>query len=332
MIDAAWQNLTFTDDPIASSLIGSARGRRSPSACSTGRNLDGIYDLSSSTRCWPPTASPRSSTAVTDHHPRARGLARQPQQRTGPAATAGGLERVCKRFGSGDNGGPRPRRHLPRGPGRRVRLPGRRVGLRQDHPAQPGGRARPPDRRRGRRQRQGRADVPGVGAVPVAHRWAERGAGPAAAGRAPQGAPDPGAPSCSSSCTSTASPTSAPRAVGWHAPAGRPGPGARPGRRRAAHGRAVRRARRHDPRRLHDELERIWQETGLTVLFVTHNVREAAARPTASCSSPAGPAGWRRSSRSTSPGPRRIESPDVSALAAEITARLREEVARHGRR
>jgi NitT/TauT family transport system ATP-binding protein len=27
---------------------------------------------------------------------------------------------------------------------------------------------------------------------------------------------------------------------------------------------------------LHDELERIWRERGLTVLFVTHNVREAA--------------------------------------------------------
>ena len=27
---------------------------------------------------------------------------------------------------------------------------------------------------------------------------------------------------------------------------------------------------------LHDELERIWQATGRTILFVTHNVREAA--------------------------------------------------------
>ena len=26
---------------------------------------------------------------------------------------------------------------------------------------------------------------------------------------------------------------------------------------------------------LHDELERLWQEQGLTILFVTHNVREA---------------------------------------------------------
>jgi ABC-type nitrate/sulfonate/bicarbonate transport system ATPase subunit len=27
---------------------------------------------------------------------------------------------------------------------------------------------------------------------------------------------------------------------------------------------------------LHDELERIWAETGRTIIFVTHNVREAA--------------------------------------------------------
>src|SRR5207248_11137101 len=27
---------------------------------------------------------------------------------------------------------------------------------------------------------------------------------------------------------------------------------------------------------LHDELERIWRDSGLTVLFVTHNAREAA--------------------------------------------------------
>jgi len=82
---------------------------------------------------------------------------------------------------------------------------------------------------------------------------------------------------------------------------------------------------------LHDELERVWREAGLTVLFVTHNVREAARL------------GDRVVLLTSRPGriaaefpvelarPRRIESPDVSGLAARITERLRAEVSRHGR-
>jgi NitT/TauT family transport system ATP-binding protein len=82
---------------------------------------------------------------------------------------------------------------------------------------------------------------------------------------------------------------------------------------------------------LHDELERIWREQELTVLFVTHNVREAVRL------------GDRVILLSSRPGrviedfgikherPRRIDSPEVSTLAAHITDRLREEVRRHGR-
>jgi len=81
---------------------------------------------------------------------------------------------------------------------------------------------------------------------------------------------------------------------------------------------------------LHDELESIWRDRNLTVLFVTHNVREAVRL------------GDRVVLLSSRPGrivaeyevatdrPRRIEDPDVSALAGEITAALRREVARHG--
>ncbi|WP_322752108.1 ABC transporter ATP-binding protein [Frankia sp. Cas3] len=81
---------------------------------------------------------------------------------------------------------------------------------------------------------------------------------------------------------------------------------------------------------LHDELERIWRETGVTVLFVTHDVREAVRL------------GDRIVLLSSRPGrvaeifdvgidrPRRIDAPDVAALAATITARLRAEVSRHG--
>jgi NitT/TauT family transport system ATP-binding protein len=81
---------------------------------------------------------------------------------------------------------------------------------------------------------------------------------------------------------------------------------------------------------LHDELENIWAARHLSVLFVTHNVREAVRL------------GDRVLLLSSRPGrvvqeyavdverPRRIEDPAVSALAGEITNALRAEVARHG--
>jgi NitT/TauT family transport system ATP-binding protein len=81
---------------------------------------------------------------------------------------------------------------------------------------------------------------------------------------------------------------------------------------------------------LHDELERLWRETGLTVIFVTHNVREAVRL------------GDRVILLSSRPGrivedypidierPRRLDSFDVADLAVTITDRLKEEVRRHG--
>ena len=80
---------------------------------------------------------------------------------------------------------------------------------------------------------------------------------------------------------------------------------------------------------LHDELERLWVDRSFTVLFVTHNVREAArlADRIVLLSSRPGrvvaefPVDIER--------PRRIDSPEVSGLARTITDRLREEVRRH---
>ncbi|MEV1239341.1 ABC transporter ATP-binding protein [Nonomuraea sp. NPDC050022] len=81
---------------------------------------------------------------------------------------------------------------------------------------------------------------------------------------------------------------------------------------------------------LHDELERIWREQALSVLFVTHNVREAVRL------------GDRVVLLSSRPGsvveefpvelarPRRTDSAEVAGLAARITDRLKEEVLRHG--
>ena len=81
---------------------------------------------------------------------------------------------------------------------------------------------------------------------------------------------------------------------------------------------------------LHDELDRICTERGLTVLFVTHNVREAvrlgdrvvvlSSRPGRVIDEFAVPI----------PGQRRIDSAQVAELAGTITDRLREEMGRHG--
>ncbi|MEV0000784.1 ABC transporter ATP-binding protein [Micromonospora sp. NPDC050980] len=81
---------------------------------------------------------------------------------------------------------------------------------------------------------------------------------------------------------------------------------------------------------LHDELERIWGERKLTVLFVTHNVREAARLADRIVLLSSRPGRIIYATRVGVPRPRRIDSPEVSAIAAEVTDRLRKEVGRHG--
>jgi NitT/TauT family transport system ATP-binding protein len=83
---------------------------------------------------------------------------------------------------------------------------------------------------------------------------------------------------------------------------------------------------------LHDELEHIWARSAMTVVFVTHNVREAARLADRIVLLTSRPGRVAAEFAVSVPRPRRIESPAVSALAAEVTDRLREEVARHGNR
>jgi NitT/TauT family transport system ATP-binding protein len=81
---------------------------------------------------------------------------------------------------------------------------------------------------------------------------------------------------------------------------------------------------------LHDELERVWSENGLTVVFVTHNVREAARLADRIVLLTSRPGRVAAEFVVDNPRPRRIDSPEVSKLAATVTDRLREEVRRHG--
>lgn len=81
---------------------------------------------------------------------------------------------------------------------------------------------------------------------------------------------------------------------------------------------------------LHAELERLWTERGFTVLFVTHNVREAVRLADRVLVLTSRPGRVSASFDVDIPRPRRIETPAVSALAGEITDRLSLEVRRHG--
>ncbi|WP_295011990.1 ABC transporter ATP-binding protein [uncultured Microbacterium sp.] len=80
---------------------------------------------------------------------------------------------------------------------------------------------------------------------------------------------------------------------------------------------------------LHEVLENVWRETGRTIVFVTHNVREAARLGQRVVLLGSRPGRIAREWRVTRAQGRRIESPEVSALAAEITVELRKEIGRN---
>jgi NitT/TauT family transport system ATP-binding protein len=82
---------------------------------------------------------------------------------------------------------------------------------------------------------------------------------------------------------------------------------------------------------LHDEIEAIWARTGLTVLFVTHNVREAVRLGDRVVLLSSRPGRVVAEFPIEIPRPRSADSVAVAELTAAITSRLREEVRRHGR-
>ncbi len=77
---------------------------------------------------------------------------------------------------------------------------------------------------------------------------------------------------------------------------------------------------------LHDELERIWAETGRTIIFVTHNVREAVRLGDRVVLMTFRPGRVKQEFPIALPRPRHIEETDVARTAREILDCLREEI------
>jgi NitT/TauT family transport system ATP-binding protein len=82
---------------------------------------------------------------------------------------------------------------------------------------------------------------------------------------------------------------------------------------------------------MHDEIERIWREVGLTIIFVTHNVREAVRLGDRTILMESGPGRVKREYIVNLPRPRHQEDPATAEMAGKLTAELKAEVARHVR-
>ena len=79
---------------------------------------------------------------------------------------------------------------------------------------------------------------------------------------------------------------------------------------------------------LHDELERIWKETAPTIVFVTHNVREAVRLGDRVLLMSFRPGRIKSQFQVSLDRPRHVEDSDVAQLSKEILGQLREEIER----
>jgi NitT/TauT family transport system ATP-binding protein len=80
---------------------------------------------------------------------------------------------------------------------------------------------------------------------------------------------------------------------------------------------------------MHDEIERIYLELGLTIVFVTHNVREAVRLSGRTVLFESSPGRVKTSYDVTFARPRHFDDPELAALAGQLTRELKAEVARH---
>ncbi len=79
---------------------------------------------------------------------------------------------------------------------------------------------------------------------------------------------------------------------------------------------------------LHDELERLWKETAPTIVFVTHNVREAVRLGDRVLLMSFRPGRIKTQFQIDLRRPRHVEDSDVACLSKEILGQLREEIDR----
>jgi NitT/TauT family transport system ATP-binding protein len=77
---------------------------------------------------------------------------------------------------------------------------------------------------------------------------------------------------------------------------------------------------------LHEELARIWAETGKTIVFVTHNVREAVRLGSRVILLTFRPGRIKNQFVITLPRPRHLEDPELALTAGEVLAQLKDEI------
>jgi NitT/TauT family transport system ATP-binding protein len=81
---------------------------------------------------------------------------------------------------------------------------------------------------------------------------------------------------------------------------------------------------------LHGELERIWRESRLTILFVTHNAREAVRLGDRVIVFTSRPGRVASELEIDLPRPRSLDSPELAVIAGRITDRLKHEMSNGG--
>ncbi len=82
---------------------------------------------------------------------------------------------------------------------------------------------------------------------------------------------------------------------------------------------------------MHDEIERIHAELGLTIVFVTHNVREAVRLSDRTVLFFSSPGRVKTEFKVDFPRPRHFDDPGVAGLSTRLTSELKAEVAQHVR-